>query len=251
MALWLWLAVALAGSDWLPVDELPLAEAAVVVGVEEYPFFPTGVRFAHDDARDVARFLDEARRIADERLHRLYQTPTAILRDDVLHALRRAAQAVGPGGRVWFYFAGHGVLLPSGRALLLPRATPSDLAGGAVLVDELRALAADADVELFLVVDACHNDRGRDGEVLFDVGRAAAVPRVAVPERAGVVLDWMAAGPGQTAHPLPPQRHGAFTSYLLQALAGEADGAPRVRRRPRGGTALPRRHRRRDRSGGA
>src|SRR5262245_58778002 len=79
------------------------ADAAVVVGIETYPFLPH-VPYAARDADAFYGFLVYTRGLSPTRLTLLTNDPTA---DDIREAVRQRAAEVGPGGTLWVYFAGH------------------------------------------------------------------------------------------------------------------------------------------------
>ncbi len=97
-------------------------DAAVVVGVEDYAYLPD-VPYARGDAQAFDDFVRYTQGIPDERV--------TLLRDARVYEIERAVKdaggRVGPGGRVWVYFAGHGAMDPNGsRRRLLGGASATD-----------------------------------------------------------------------------------------------------------------------------
>lgn len=197
------------------------ADAAVVVGLEDYVFLPD-VPYASRDADAFADLLISTIGVPVARVERL----TAGGREQLVAAVERAGAATGTGGTVWLYFAGHGVASPSdGRRLLLgddARQAPEAFEARGVPVEDLEALAAAGGARVVTLIDACFNGTGRSGEAVV------AGTRFAVPDWVGGAVDgrlqWAAAGPDQVARPLDAARHGAFTFLAVGALRGWADG---------------------------
>ena len=85
-------------------------DAAVVIGVQDYTDVPD-VPYARRDAQAFDDFVRYTRGIPDDRV--------TLLRDarsyEIERAVKDAGARVGPGGRVWVYFAGHGAMDPNGQ----------------------------------------------------------------------------------------------------------------------------------------
>ena len=199
------------------------ADAAVVIGVEDYPFL-TDVPYARRDAESFYDFLIYTRGVSPERARIL---SAGASREQIEQAVAQAGRSTGPSGTVWVYFAGHGVADPeSGARLLLgddARPDVDTLRRRAVAVDDVQRAAASGGGDVVLVVDACYNGTSRGGEALIP-GRRFAVPVSAHRAATEGVLAWHAAGPDQTSGPLAAAEHGAFTYFVLGALRGWADG---------------------------
>lgn len=200
------------------------ADAAVVVGIESYPFLPH-VPFAARDADAFYNFLVYTRGVSPTKLSLLTDNPTAT---DIRDALALRAKEVGAGGTLWLYFAGHGAADPmTGKRLLLgvdvqPKVTSLGTTQ-TVAVDELGAIAAGSAAEqVVAVIDACYTGTGRDGKVLLE-GKRFAVPTwtQAPPPK---VVTWTAAAAAETSGPFDAAQHGLFTYFVVGALRGWADG---------------------------
>jgi len=99
-------------------------EAAVVIGLEAYPFLGAGVPYAHRDAQAFADLLIYTRGVPGQKI----QTLQSGAREQILSAVERAARDAGPGGLVWVYFAGHGAANPSnGERVLLGNDVRADV----------------------------------------------------------------------------------------------------------------------------
>lgn len=201
-------------------DEHP-EDVAIVVGVEDYAFV-ADAPYAERDAAAVEAFLRVAVRIPAERVRRIGDPGAS--REQILAAVKEQVARVGPSGRLWFYFAGHGAADPrTGARLLLGddvKLDPTAWRDRAVSVDEL--VSAVGSVPSLLWIDACFDGRGRDGEALAP-GARPVVPAWVGPPTPRVAI-WTATSPGELAGPFPPAGHGAFTWAALGALRGWADG---------------------------
>lgn len=192
------------------------ADAAVVVGIEDYPFLPD-VSYASRDAEAAYQLMVYTLGVPADRVARL----DGGSREQILAAVRQAAARVGDGGTLWIWFAGHGAAGSTGDLLLVgddARPDPGVFEARGVAVSELAGLH-DGPIHVFL--DACWAGRGRDGEELLP-GARFVVPSYAQVE--GQLRLWTAASESQLSGPYEPARHGLFTYFAVGALRGWADG---------------------------
>ena len=216
-----WLAVAFAGTlpDLLiPTPPGPASDdAAVVIGLQRYGFLPE-VPYAHRDAEAVGAWMRSAAGMDPDRV-RIHREGH---REAILAAVDAAAAEVGPGGRLWIWFSGHGATSPTDGSPMLvgddAKPQPDSFTERSVSVAELSQRLS---VPTLLVFDACAAGRSRDGTDLLP-GTRFAVPSWAL---SGSITVWSAAGPGQLAEPWPAVEHGLFTALALGALRGWADGS--------------------------
>jgi len=223
-ALFLFLATAAGGE--LPGLDAPVrgsspapADAAVIVGVEDYAFIDD-VPYASADAQAVYDLLLYTRGIPPQNLHLLQGAS----REQVVNHLEQAVGQVGPGGRLWFYFAGHGAAsTQDGQRMLLGddvRPDPSVFDSRGLRLDEITS--ALRDVESLLILDTCYAGASRGGGPILD-GTRFVVPASAL-EPTGRVAVWSAAAPSELSSALDEVGHGAFTYFAVGALRGWADG---------------------------
>jgi hypothetical protein len=195
------------------------ADAAVVIGVEDYAFVPD-VPYARRDAEAVRQWLLYARGVPTRQVEVL----TDASREQVLAALDRAKGRVGPEGTLWVYWAGHGAAAPdSGRRLLLGVDVMADetvFAARAIAVDEVRERLDGTAAVLWL--DTCYSGVTREGEALLP-GKRLAVPAWASPPGPRALV-WTAADQGQLSSAFDTAQHGLFTYLSVGALRGWADG---------------------------
>ncbi len=195
------------------------ADAALVIGVEDYAFVPD-VPYARADAEAVRRWLLYTRGVSQGSI----EVVTDGSREQILAALARTRSRVGAGGTAWVYFAGHGAAsTKDGARMLLGVDVMADaevFSARGVRVDELQG--ALAGVESVLWLDTCYNGATRTGGALLPNARFA-VPSSALAPAAGSVV-WTASAPGQASSGWDPAGHGLFTYTTVGALRGWADG---------------------------
>lgn len=196
-------------------------DAAVVVGIENYFVLPD-VPYAARDAEAFRKLLIFTIGVPAANVELLAGTPN---KEQVQGAVQDAAKAVGDGGRLWIYFAGHGAAAPSsGERLLLGADAQTDLRSfeaRAVSVKALEEIAKRDGAETVMVLDTCYTGRDRSGTELLS-GNRFALPSYAMKQPG--VLEWTAASPGEWSGPFDAAKHGAFTYLVVGALRGWADG---------------------------
>lgn len=199
-----------------------LADAAVVVGIEDYFVLPD-VPYAVRDAQVFYDFALYTRGIPSDRVT-LLTGPVSL--EQLTAALQAAGRSTHAGGTVFVYFAGHGAASPStGERVLLAADAQPDLAtfqARSVALPDVRRWVTASGAAAVLVLDTCYSGRSRSGEDVVP-GKRFAVPASALAPSPNVV-EWTAAGPDQWSGPLDAARHGAFTYLAVGALRGWADG---------------------------
>ena len=200
------------------------ADAAVVVGIEEYATMP-GAPYASRDAQAFHDALVYSRGVPNAQVAMLTHGTTAkVFRS----AVEAAASQVGDGGTLWVYFAGHGAVnTETGERILLgvgAHDAPGALESGqySVELDEIDLIAASYHVPVVLVVDAGFSGTARDGKPLFE-GKRFDVPPWEGSGHAQAI-HWLATSADERAGTLESVRHGAFTYLAVGALRGWADG---------------------------
>jgi len=194
------------------------ADAAVVIGNEAYAYLPS-VPHADRDADAMYQALLYTVGVPAERIRDLRN----VNREQIVAAVEEAGDLVGPDGRLWVYFAGHGAASPStGTPMLVGDDAKRDAAVFDARSLTLGQLEGAAGVPVSLVLDACFAGVGRSGEQLVP-GTRFAVPTYAMDSDAGSWV-WTAASADQVAGPYGPAEHGLFTYFVVGALRGWADG---------------------------
>jgi len=189
---------------------------ALVIGIERYRDVssPTGARA---DAERMAQVLTKTLGVPED--HVVVQLDERASRSDIEKQLRWLRQNVTAGGRIYFYFSGHGAPDPSsGTSFLLPYdGDPRFLSETALpLTNVLASLAQSQAKDVLAMVDSCFSGAGGRSVLppgarpLVRVKEAKAAPRVALfTASSGAEIS----GPGA-------QGGGLFTSTVVQALGG-------------------------------
>ena len=214
-------------STWPTLDEPARSghaapdDAALVIGLEDYAFMPD-VPFAMRDAQAVDSLLRYTVGIPSGRVRILTRGSV----EQILAAAREVGGMLGPNGRLWLYYAGHGAADPTTRERILlgddVRADPSGFRERAVSLADLVNEAKGGSAEQIVLLDTCFAGVGRDGSSITGGTRLA----LSIDDRptGASAIQWSATGPNGLSGPFDPARHGAFTYFLVGALRGWADG---------------------------
>jgi uncharacterized caspase-like protein len=216
-----------AASTWPALDEpartgrVAADDAALVIGLEDYAFIPD-VPYASRDAQAVDTLLRYTVGVPGGRV----RTITRGSVEQIRQAAREVGAMLGPNGRLWLYFAGHGAADSTTRERILlgddVRADPSAFRERAVALDELVQIATGASREQVVLLDTCFAGVGRDGGALTGGTRLAVSLDDRPPTESQI--RWAATGANGLSGPFPAARHGAFTYLVVGALRGWADG---------------------------
>lgn len=200
---------------------------AVIIGNRDYgPDIPA-VRYAHNDADAMRRFVIDVLGYRDGNV--------IDLRDATQGQLEATfGNARSHEGKLWrwvrdrhtdvlVFYSGHGVPA-DGEAMLLP--SDADAAAPTLngyplrmLMDNLARLPA---ASIMVYIDACFSGRSAAGALVRDASGLKVDPAALPPSGAlGIVT---AAGPNEVAFWDDEYRHGLFTRFLLAGLRGAADG---------------------------
>jgi hypothetical protein len=208
-----------AGRGFLPGSAQPTAYA-LIVGVEKYREAPAAAG-ARADAERFKALAVTTLGVPERNIRFLIDE--AATRTDVEAELDWLKANVRAGGRVYFFFAGHGAADPATGAayLVTGNARLGALGRTALPLDELlRALGDTAAREVFAFVDVGFGGAGGRSITPPNTRPAAAV-KLAPPAK--VVL-CTAAGDAGAAGPDAAGTAGLFTRHLLEGLgAARAD----------------------------
>lgn len=233
----LWLAAALAvlpapptyAALWPELSALPPeqgggeADAAVIVGIERYPFV-AAVQGAAQNAEDWHLYLTKTRGVPVGQVKLLRDSEASL--EDIRDAAAWAAGVVKPGGTLWFVFIGHGAPHKDGQDGVLigvdAQQRAESLYNRSLRRSELMSILGKGRQESAVVVlDACFSGRTAEGkelvkglQPLIALAAAGAWPKAAV---------FTAARSDQFAGPLPGASRPAFSYLMLGALRGWAD----------------------------
>jgi hypothetical protein len=195
---------------------------ALVVGIGRYRD-ASAAEGARWDAEQFEQVLKSTLGLKDE--HIRIALDDRATKGDIEKHLGWLQSSVSAGGRVYFYFAGHGAPDPgSGVSYLLPYdGDPQAVDRTALkLSTVIEALQATHAKDVLAVVDSCFSGAGgrsvlpKGARPLVRVKPASATPRLAV----------FTASEGQEiAGPVPGASGGLFTHFVVEGLTtGQADG---------------------------
>lgn len=197
---------------------------ALVVGIEKYRDVPPPIG-ARADALAFARLAVRTLGLQEAHVRTLIDDHAT--RGDLEKALAWLELNVPVGGRVYFFYSGHGAPDPiSGSAYVLPYdGDPSALAETAIPLAKLtERLSKTRASESVAFVDACFSGAG--GRSVLPQG-ARPLVRVQTPATARGVALLSSSGSSEISSATPDGSNGLFTKYLLEALgqaAGDVDG---------------------------
>lgn len=219
---------------------------ALLIGVEQYERSDISrLEFAVKDVKAVASSLARNAGFSDERVQimtsdvRAAEDPRHPSDTNILVALERLAEKVGPDDTFLFYFSGHGFQKDGETYLGAVNADPrtgATLKRSTVPVQELQAIMGRFRArQVIFIIDACRNDpekgKGdgpnlRTGELTKTIVAAASQPRPAGNGQRGFAV-LFACREKQRAFEDENLGQGVFTHYLLQGLQGGAAPADR------------------------
>jgi hypothetical protein len=199
-------------------------DVALIVGIEDYAILPD-VEGADANANDWVRWFERTRGLRPDRVVHLRNnegTPRT-----VLAKAAQLAEAVGPRGRIWAVFIGHGAPSEDERGGVLvgwgAQQTALELYANSISQTELlRALGKGTKAPITMIIDACFSGIAADGSAL-----ARGLQPLLLTEREDALppqVTLLSAGrPDQFAGPLPGASRPAFSYLLLGALRGWGD----------------------------
>ena len=197
-------------------------DAAVVIGIEDYPDLPN-VPNAAWDARAFRSFLVHTRGIPADRV----QMVEGGDREQILQALIRAGMTAEEQGTVWVYFSGHGAFsYARDERLLLGSDTSRDSLDWETLgisLTEVQWLTGVNGARVVIILETSYTDVSLMGGTPSIHRRESQRHYPALPEGRAVI--WTAAGPAESAVALHRARHGLFTYFAIGALRGWGDGS--------------------------
>jgi hypothetical protein len=197
---------------------------ALVVGIEKYRDVPPPIG-ARADAEQFARLAVRTLGIPEDHVRLLLDEHAT--RGDIEKALAWLELNVPVGGRVYFFYSGHGAPdAVSGSAYVLPYdGDPAALDQTAVPMSKLtERLSKTKASESVAFVDACFSGAG--GRSVLPKG-ARPLVRVQAPAVARGVALLSSAGASEISGATPDGSNGLFSKYLLEALGrggGDVDG---------------------------
>lgn len=190
---------------------------ALVVGIEKYRDVPPPVG-ARADAQEFARLAVRTLGVPEDHVRLLIDEHAT--RGDLEKALAWLELNVPVGGRVYFFYSGHGAPeAVNGGAYVLPYdGDPGALDQTAMPLSKLtERLSKTKASESLAFVDACFSGAG--GRSVLPKG-ARPLVRVQTPAVARGVALLSSAGSAEISSATPDGANGLFSKYLLEALGG-------------------------------
>ena len=205
---------------FLPGAPQPTA-FAIIVGIEHYPSLPVPVG-ARTDAEQFAQVARRTLAIPDSHVHVLLDGDATRAR--IEREIAWVTDNVPSGGRIYFYFSGHGAPDPAkGTSYLVPvDGDPQYLRQTALVLDDVvQQLRSSKAKEAIMFVDSCFSGSG--GRSVLAAGARPIVRIKAVPTSGNVIM-FSASGGGEISGPTSDGKAGLFSAYLLEGLGnGRAD----------------------------
>ncbi len=210
-----------APSGWLSGSPQPTAYA-LVVGIENYGAEIPPAKGAHSDAAKFAQLAIKSLGVQPAHVQTLFDEHAT--KGSIESALEWVQTSTPAGGRIYFYFSGHGAPDPSSGT---PYIVPSDgnpkylKASGLALKDALAKLGQSKAREVLAIVDSCFSGRG--GRSVLPPGTR---PLIQIKEEAAPIqlALFASAGHNEISGPGPSGSEGLFTHYFVQGLGtGAAD----------------------------
>ncbi|UCG27542.1 MAG: caspase family protein [Bacteroidales bacterium] len=201
----------------------------IAIGINKYENPQLELNYARADARAFAKLVQErAQKLFREiKLIELYDKEAT--RENILAELDRLAQQIKPEDVFFFYYAGHGSMVDN-KFFFIPSESVSlyqldKLIKGSIYAGDMQEKFKNIKaLKQLVVLDACQS--GGSTELLAQRG-AMEEKALAQMSRSSGVHVLAAAGSEQFATEVGSLGHGLFTHVILEALKGEADGAPR------------------------
>jgi FKBP-type peptidyl-prolyl cis-trans isomerase FkpA len=201
-------------------------DAAVIVGVEKYPFVEH-VPGARLNAEDWHAYLTDALKVPSDRVTLLRDEEATL--EEMRQFVSEQASAVKPGGTLWFVFVGHGSPSKDGKDGMLvgvdAQQRAESLFSRSLSRSELLGrLAKGKQAKTVVLIDACFSGRTAAGQPLVKgLQPLTSVPTVAAAADGRTIL-LTAARSDQFAGTLPKSSamRPAFSYLALGGLRGWA-----------------------------
>lgn len=133
-----------------------LADSAVLVGIDTYPFLPGAKLSACENDVDLMRGILSRRGFSSF----VTMKSNDASKENILAAMDRAIRKAIPGERVVYYHSGHGSQAQDGKSTLLTASSKGNFEGD-ITSEELAARVEEArkkKVNFTLIIDACHSE---------------------------------------------------------------------------------------------
>ena len=201
----------------------------VSIGINKYKNEDLNLNYAAADAEGFSEIISQKSKSLFDRVEVISLQDENATRSEIMNKLDLLSKVVKPQDVLFFYYAGHGSMVDSDFYFI-----PSDnvklynkdkLSKEAIYAGDIQQkLKSIAALKQVLIIDACQS--GGSVEVLASRGAEEEKALAQLSRSTGTHV-LASAGSDQSAIEFKELGHGLFTYVLLQALSGEADGAPK------------------------
>jgi uncharacterized caspase-like protein len=194
---------------------------ALIIGIEHYRDLPIALG-ARTDAEGFALMVKQT--LGLPAAHVRLMSEDHATRSDVLDGLSWLKMTVPPGGRIYFYFSGHGAPQADSSTYLLPYdGNPKNVPGSSVAMSQvMKDLSETQAHEVLAFVDSCFSGAG--GRSVLPPG-ARPLFRTKTSAPGANVAYFAASAEDEISGNAPGESAGVFSKYLTLALGtGAADG---------------------------
>lgn len=199
------------------------------VGINQYRNSKLSLNYARPDAESFSTLLKGRTNDLFKSVELIALFDGEATRPKILTALDELAARVSPEDVFIFYYAGHGSMVDNqfyfipveASRLYDERALSKEAIHAGVLQEKFKHIKA---LKQLIIMDACQS--GGSVELLATRG-AGEEKAIAQLSRSAGIHVMASAGSEQFASEFASLGHGLFTSVLIRALQGEADGAPK------------------------
>jgi hypothetical protein len=196
---------------------------ALVIGIEKYRDVPPPAG-ARGDAEKFARLAHSSLGVPEENIRTAYDDRAT--KGDIEKQLRWLKANVESGGRIYFYFAGHGAPdATNGTPYLLPYdGDPKFVDQTAIQLSSVLAQLSDTKAgDVLAILDSCFSGAGGRSVLPPGARPLVRVHETAVPAAGSRLAVLSASGGGEISGPVVNGSGGLFTKHVADALAGQAD----------------------------
>jgi WD40 repeat protein len=201
----------------------------MAIGINEYENPALDLNYAKADAKAFSKAIENQGKtiFGNVEIHSLFDREAT--RENILAALEELSTKARPEDVFMFYYAGHGSMVDN-KFYFVPTENVSlyqpDKLAAESIQDELmqQKFKNIAALKQLVILDACQS--GGSTEVLAQRGAMEEKAMAQLSRSTGVHV-LAAAGSEQYATEVASLGHGLFTYAILEALGGNADGAPR------------------------
>jgi len=201
----------------------------LVIGINKYKNSRLNLNYAVSDAQSVANLLKENEGSLYQQVDITELYDKDATKENIISSLESISKKAGPSDTFYFYYAGHGSMvdnhfyfIPTENTRLYDGSTINEEGiSDSDLQEKFKKIAA---LKQVVVIDACQSGGGVQTLATRGAGSEKAMAQLS---RSSGVHVMASSGSDQFATEFEELGHGLFTYTLIEALKGEADGAPK------------------------